>query len=99
MATTVSAIYEDGVLRLLAPLPLPEHTPVEVTVTMPSESVEDDPRERVRAALVAAGLSRPQAQPWAGPSPLSPEERAALAQQVAAGTPLSGIIDEEREGR
>ncbi len=32
MATTVSAIYEDGVLRLLAPLPLPEHTAVEVTI-------------------------------------------------------------------
>ncbi len=99
MATTVSAIYEDGVLRLLAPLPLPEHTPVEVTVTMPPDAVEGDPRQRVRAALLAAGLSRPAAQPWAGPPPLSTEERAALAQQVAAGTPLSAIIDEEREGR
>jgi hypothetical protein len=38
MATTVTAIYEDGVLRLLTPLPLPEHTPVEVTVELPSGS-------------------------------------------------------------
>ncbi len=98
MATTVSAIYEDGVLRLLAPLPLPEHTSVEVTVTMPSEPVEAA-RQRIRATLVAAGLSRLQAQPWAGPPPLSAEERAALAEQVAAGMPLSQIIDEEREGR
>ena len=99
MATTITAIYEDGVLRLLAPLPLPEHTSVEVTVAMPPEAVEGDPRQRIRAALVAAGLSRPPATPWAGPPPLSAEERAALAQQVAAGRPLSEIIDEEREGR
>jgi predicted DNA-binding antitoxin AbrB/MazE fold protein len=99
MTTTVSAIYENGVLRLLAPLPLPEHTPVEVTVDVPSDRGKEDPRQQIRAALVAAGLSRAQPAPWHGPRPLSPEDRAALAQQVAAGRPLSEIIDEEREGR
>ncbi len=99
MATTVSAVYENGVLRLLAPLPLPEHTPVEVTVDVPAVAAQVDPRERIRAALVAAGLSRAQPEPWAGPLPLSPAEREALAQEVAAGRPLSEIIDEEREGR
>jgi predicted DNA-binding antitoxin AbrB/MazE fold protein len=99
MATTVSAIYEDGVLRLLAPLPLPEHTPVEVTVDLPSPSSQRDARDRIRAALVVAGLSQPASEPWAGPPPLSAEERAALAQQIPAGRPLSQIIDEEREGR
>ena len=99
MATTVSAIYENGVLRLLAPLPLPEHTPVEVTVTLPSDSGTDDPRRRIRAALVAAGLSQAQPEAWTGPRPLDPADRAALAQQVADGRPLSQIIDEEREGR
>ncbi|HVC94230.1 MAG TPA: antitoxin family protein [Pirellulales bacterium] len=32
MAITIDAIYEDGSLKLAAPLPLPEHEPVEVTV-------------------------------------------------------------------
>jgi predicted DNA-binding antitoxin AbrB/MazE fold protein len=32
MSATVQAIYEDGLLRLLAPLPLPEHTVVRVQV-------------------------------------------------------------------
>ena len=99
MATTISAIYENGILRLLAPLPLPEHTPVEVTVELPLVATHEDPHARIRAALVAAGLSRPPVEPWTGPPPLSPEERAALAQQVAAGQPLSEIINEEREGR
>ena len=99
MATTVSAIYENGVLRLLAPLPLPEHTPVEVTVDVPSNLGKEDSRQRIRAALVAAGLSRAQPEAWQGPLPLSPAERRALAEQIAAGRPLSEIIDEEREGR
>ena len=99
MATTVTAIYEDGVLRLLAPLPLPEHTPVEVTVEVPAGTSQADAHDGVRAALVAAGLSRPSKEPWTGPPPLSPAERAALAQRLPAGRPLSEIIDEEREGR
>lgn len=99
MATTVTAIYEDGVLRLLAPLPLPEHTPVEVTVELLPGSSQGHAHDRIRAALVAAGLSQPSTAPWAGPPPLAPEERAALAQQIPAGQPLSEIIDEEREGR
>jgi predicted DNA-binding antitoxin AbrB/MazE fold protein len=32
MTTTVEAIYEKGALRLPAPLPLPDHTPVLVTI-------------------------------------------------------------------
>lgn len=99
MTTTVSAIYENGVLRLLAPLPLPERTPVEVTVDVLTVASEADPSERIRVALVAAGLSRAQPEPWDGSPPLSPAEREALAQEVAVGRPLSEIINEEREGR
>lgn len=57
MATTVDAIYEDGVLRLLTPLPLPEHTPVQVTVDLPADTVQDDPRQRIRTAT---GYRRPE---------------------------------------
>ncbi len=99
MATTVPAIYENGVLRLLAPLPLPEHTAVEVTVDVQINADPEDQRDPIRAALVEAGLSRRQVAQWSGPQPLSVEERAAMVQQVAVGPPLSQLIDEEREGR
>jgi len=99
MATTVSAIYEDGVLRLLTPLPLPEHTPVQVTVELAPDAVTGVSRRRIRATLAAAGLSSAQPEPWTGPPPLAPAERAALAQQVADGRPLSEFINEERSAR
>jgi hypothetical protein len=54
-------------------------------------------RDRVRAALVAAGLSLPApAAPVAGQ--LSPEQREELAQRVGVGRPLSELIIEERQG-
>jgi hypothetical protein len=55
-------------------------------------------RDRVRAALVAAGLSLPApAAPVAGQ--LSPEQREELAHRISVGTPLSQIVIEERRGR
>lgn len=39
MSTAVDAIYQNGLLQLVAPLPLPEHTRVRVAV----ELVSDDP--------------------------------------------------------
>lgn len=39
MSTAVDAIYQKGLLQLLAPLPLPEHSRVRVAV----ELVSDDP--------------------------------------------------------
>ncbi|GDY20181.1 hypothetical protein LBMAG56_15260 [Verrucomicrobiota bacterium] len=38
MSTTLEAIYEDGLLRLARPLPLPSHARVTVTV----QTIEDD---------------------------------------------------------
>lgn len=53
-------------------------------------------RDRVRAALVAAGLSLPvPAAHVAGQ--LTPEQRDELAQRVSVGQPLSEIINDERE--
>lgn len=37
MTTTVKAIYEKGILKLSRDLPLPPHTPVEVTITAPAD--------------------------------------------------------------
>ena len=94
---SVPAIYEDGVLRPLQPLALPEHTRVHITVAVEDEAAAAD-QEQIRAALAAAGLSlvEPSAH---GVQALSPEARNMLARQVPPGRPLSEIIDEEREGR
>jgi hypothetical protein len=43
MTTAIKAIYEDGVLKLKAPLHLEEHTEVEVLVLKPVARDADDP--------------------------------------------------------
>ena len=47
MGIIATAIYENGILRLLTPLTLPEHTRVQIQV----ESVADEPAEPVGHAL------------------------------------------------
>lgn len=100
MNSTVIAIYENGVLRPLTPLALPEHARVQVHVeqVLASTDVAEN-RRRVREALVAAGLSllTPDSPPVS--SSLSAERREELARLFAAGGPLSELIIEEREDR
>jgi predicted DNA-binding antitoxin AbrB/MazE fold protein len=104
MERTITAIYENGVLRPLAPLDLPEHAQVEIDVrqTMPPTNTQVQ-RELVRAALSAAGLlsSHPPIELPHGVHPLTEQERAELADRLGkfSGTPLSEIIIEEREER
>jgi len=93
---SVPAIWEDGVLRPLLPLALPEHARVHITVAVTEEALLPD-REQIQAALALAGLSLVEPVTY-GLKPLSPEARAALAREVPPGRPLSLIIDEEREG-
>ena len=40
MSTTLEAVYEDGLLRLASPLPLPNHARVTVTVQTADEDSE-----------------------------------------------------------
>jgi len=40
MTTRVEAVYENGVLRTLAPLPLADHQRVTVTITLDSQAPE-----------------------------------------------------------
>ena len=56
MADEITAIYEQGVLRLLTPITLPEHTRVRVQILTKKESRDD--LHRAEAALLAAGLVR-----------------------------------------
>jgi predicted DNA-binding antitoxin AbrB/MazE fold protein len=94
---SVAAIYENGILRLLEPLALPEHARVRVTVAAEDEALSPD-REQIRAALAAAGLILVEPSARAR-QPLSPQARAELGRQVPPGRPLSEIIIEERGER
>jgi predicted DNA-binding antitoxin AbrB/MazE fold protein len=99
MAQIITAIYENGVLRPLAPLNLPEQTTLQIQIRPPLKRKVTPHRQKVRAALVKAGLSLPPINSVT-PSPMTHEQRAALAQKLAmSGRPLSEIIIEEREGR
>lgn len=44
MTTTVEAIYQNGTLRLAAALPLPNNTPVRVTIQTASPAGQDPER-------------------------------------------------------
>ncbi len=55
---TYDAIYENGTLHLAAPLPLPNSTPVKVTIDVPQNEPNASPRgslDRVYAALEGGG--------------------------------------------
>jgi predicted DNA-binding antitoxin AbrB/MazE fold protein len=52
MTTTVEAIYEDGKLVLAKPLPLPQHTHVQVTIESPDDELVDvERRNRIWSEL------------------------------------------------
>ena len=96
MSTEATAIYENGVLRLLTPITLPEQARVRLAILGEEEPGSEG--RRAEAALIAAGLVKP-----AGPQPehrtVSRARRAELARLYAAGGPLSEVIIAEREGR
>ena len=54
MSTTLEAIYEDGLLRLANPLPLPNHARVTVTV----QTQETDAERQAWLKLSEASLTK-----------------------------------------
>jgi predicted DNA-binding antitoxin AbrB/MazE fold protein len=101
MSTEAKAIYEDGVLRLLTPVALPERTEVRIQIladTVRREQKANDELERAEAVLIAAGLVKPKKVPE-GIKPISPARRAELARLYATGGPLSESIITERNAR
>lgn len=102
MSQTITAVYENGVLKPLTPLTLPEHAQVELdirAIAAPAHATAQ--REQVRQALANAGVLAILPPSPSDPQPMSAQERAVLAQQLAdAGvSPLSTLILDEREGR
>jgi len=96
MSTQATAIYEDGVLRLLTPVSLPERARVRVQILTDEEA--DDELHRAEAALIATGLVKPL-KPPVGLKTVSQARRAELAHLYATGGPLSDVIIAERDGR
>jgi predicted DNA-binding antitoxin AbrB/MazE fold protein len=96
--TIVTAVYERGVLRLLQPLPLPEHTCVRIQVLEAGEGGDMNEIRRAEAVLIAAGLIKPLAPPPDLPQ-VSEKRLAEVADRYAVGGPLSEVIIAERDGR
>lgn len=97
MMKTVAAVYEQGVLRLLTPLPIPEQTRVQVQIVGQLPGADEE-RQRVRHALVEAGVIRPRL-PAEPDQPVSAAELVAAVEALAIAGPLSDLIIAERKGR
>ena len=101
MTQRVTAIYEDGLLRPLSPLELPEHSQVEIDIHQVASAINPSAhRDQVHQAMVDAGLSLPIFDTTArAATPLSAERREELARLFTTGGPISELISEDREGR
>ena len=91
MGHTITAIYENGILRPLSPLDLPEQSQVEIDVRQvvaPSKSAK---RSQIHEALVSAGLETDFAK-----NQISGERRKELAEIFSSNKPLAELISEDR---
>ena len=92
----ITAIYQNGVLRPLVSLDLPENSEVELDVKVVER--KENSRQAIGEMLVQKGLSR-RKEKVEPKQNLSPEERARLAEIFSAPQPLGEIISEDREER
>ena len=97
MSETIVTIYEQGVLRPLKPLSLPENTQVRIQIVAPTLPAQEE-RLRVREALLDAGVIRPR-QLTEPVQPVSEAELEKAARALAAAGPLSELVMAEREER
>lgn len=97
MTKTITAIYENGLLRPLSPLNLHEHQIVRLQL-LPDRPTDEE-EEAIRS-LIAAGILTPPPG-HSDVEPLSEQERRELAETLGQvpGKPLSEVIIEERGGR
>ena len=89
MNQTTTAIYENGLLRPVVPLDLPEHSEVEITVRIKEDSLH----KQVLKALKLGNQSNE------AEAVISNERRAELAKIFSAEKPLSDYINEDRDSR
>lgn len=99
MITLVTAIYENGVLRPLTPLELPEHTQVQISVRpLPTPDDAQEHRRRVQEVLIAAGLRRPTMDvSTTGAEEPTPDVERQIPPSLP-GTSVSDIVIAQRRG-
>ncbi len=92
----VTAIYQNGVLRPLVSLDLPENSEVELNLKVIKNKT--NPREAIEELLIKNGLSLRKKSTEPKQS-LSADERERLAKIFSASQPLGELISEDREER
>ncbi len=97
MNQNIRAVYENGVLRPLQRLDLPENKTVNITVLDESPNGEESHRDKVSRVLREAGLTSRMKFPNA--KRLSVEERKRLGKLFSGEKSLGEYIDEDRETR
>lgn len=99
MSQHIQAIYENGLLRPLVPLDLPENSVVEIDVRdVPFAEVETIQSKGVRI-LREAGLVTEITLPVTEKDILTPEERQRLGKLLSGERSIGNYIDEDRESR
>ncbi len=91
------AIYENGILRPLQPLDLPENKTVNISVLDEAPNSEETMQEKADRVLREAGLISSIKFPNA--KKLSDEERRRIGKLFSGEKPLGDYIDEDREAR
>ncbi|HXH70422.1 MAG TPA: antitoxin family protein [Pyrinomonadaceae bacterium] len=97
MIQNIQAIYENGILRPLQPLDLPENKIVNIDVRDEISNGEETHQDKVSRVLREAGLTGQMKFPNA--KKLSDEERKRLGKLFSGGKSLGEYIDEDREAR
>ncbi len=97
MSQNIEVIYENGILRPLQPLNLPEKKIFKVNLTDETSNNEETHRDKVSRVLREAGLISQMKFPNA--KKLSDEERKRLGKLFSGEKSLDEYIDEDREAR
>jgi predicted DNA-binding antitoxin AbrB/MazE fold protein len=94
MNGNIAVIYEEGVLKPLEPLDLPEKSHLEIKIVSPSP-IELLQKNEAYIALLEAGVISPPSQETY-PEPVSDSERKRVADEIGKYGPLSELIIQER---
>jgi len=97
MSQNIRAVYENGILRPLQPLDLPENETVNITVLDEVPNGEETHRDKVSRVLREAGLTSQMKFP--NSKKLSDEERKRSGKLFSGEKSLGDYIDEDRETR
>jgi len=99
MNQTIQAIYENGLLRPLIPLDLPENSEVEITVRTNVENAETLSWKVHRALENAKLLSSEKTKIEETNPTLTNERREELSKIFSSETPLGDLIRQDRDER